>query len=511
MLLGRRVADTGEEDDKMGGDDGIRRIHGRVYLRLDRLLDSFSYLPTVTPDVMTRVLGVDPLPSAHGYAPPSGLHVRLAQAGFLMDVLGGLPRLASLVKRLPPEPPSVFEKLEEILIWVRRCFRLHVKCTAFAIGSFGLLALILKRWLAADAERLLPELLIGKEDLQTAAQGMELWCLAKRVHKNGAVEKILHAGEPWSVRVEELKQVKEGQELLADLSGFLRANGARSAGEFELAIPRWREDPSFLVKILQKYVSCVEKGAYHDVYERRRRQQRAVDEIKALLSPFKRSVFMRLLSSYSTYSTLRENMKYRLMEGYAQLRQVFMEISRVLIDRKVLNKKEDIFFLTMPEILALVKNPDRVEDKQALIRRRREQHNFWESQKKRDVVIGSWVEDASGTAAELTGIGCSPGLAEGFARVLFDPSEAGCLEPGEILVAPHTDPGWTPLFLACKAIITEIGGFLSHGATVAREYGIPAVLNVKEATLRIRTGDFLRVDGTNGLVTICKSHTAHGS
>jgi len=88
--------------------------------------------------------------------------------------------------------------------------------------------------------------------------------------------------------------------------------------------------------------------------------------------------------------------------------------------------------------------------------------------------------------------------------VLFDTSEAASLLTGEILIAPHTDPGWTPLFLNCKAVVTEIGGFLSHGATVAREYGVPAVVNVRGATTLIHTGDFIRVDGTNGRVTICE-------
>ena len=105
----------------------------------------------------------------------------------------------------------------------------------------------------------------------------------------------------------------------------------------------------------------------------------------------------------------------------------------------------------------------------------------------------------------LTGIGCSPGTVEGTARVLYDISEANVLKPGEILVAPHTDPGWTPLFLNCKAVVTEIGGFLSHGATVAREYGIPAVANVTGATRFVNTGDVIQVNGTKGLVTIYES------
>jgi pyruvate,water dikinase len=102
----------------------------------------------------------------------------------------------------------------------------------------------------------------------------------------------------------------------------------------------------------------------------------------------------------------------------------------------------------------------------------------------------------------MRGIGCSPGVVEGRARVLREPADAEQLQPGEILVAPHTDPGWTPLFLTSRAVVTEIGGFLSHGATVAREYGVPAVFNVTGATHQIQTGDTLRVDGVRGTVSI---------
>ena len=117
------------------------------------------------------------------------------------------------------------------------------------------------------------------------------------------------------------------------------------------------------------------------------------------------------------------------------------------------------------------------------------------------MIVGDTLADIDAQAVHLTGIGCSAGTAKGVARVLFDPSEANILETGEILVARHTDPGWTPLFLRCKAVVTEVGGFLSHGATVAREYGIPAVVNVTGATTRIQTGDYILVDGTDGRIT----------
>jgi phosphohistidine swiveling domain-containing protein len=214
-----------------------------------------------------------------------------------------------------------------------------------------------------------------------------------------------------------------------------------------------------------------------------------------------RWAFCRLLDSYSEYVTFRENVKYRLVEGYFLLRQAFMKIGSELVAGGLLDKPEDIFFLSAPEVVAR-DNP--VGRKRELIRARREQHALWESTAVPDLIMGDDFETPAYCCSDLTGIGCSPGIGEGNARVLLDVSEAGLLQPGEILVSPHTDPGWTPLFLTCRALVTEIGGFLSHGATVAREYGIPAVVNVREATKRIRTGDFIRVDGTRGRITICR-------
>jgi phosphoenolpyruvate synthase/pyruvate phosphate dikinase len=154
-------------------------------------------------------------------------------------------------------------------------------------------------------------------------------------------------------------------------------------------------------------------------------------------------------------------------------------------------------------VIALLTGRGSELDVPGLILGRREQHAQWNAQDAPGLVIGeAGAPTVAARASELTGIGCSPGAVEGIARVLADSSQASQLQPGEILVAPHTDPGWTPLFLTCSAVVTEIGGFLSHGATVAREYGIPAVMNVIGATTRIHTGDRIRVDGSSGRIVL---------
>jgi len=502
-LLNDPALALGASDVDDRGSEGIRRIHGRAYVRLDSLLDSFCYLPTITPQVMRRVLGVNLPPAAESYARPTGLLVRLAQEVFVLDVMRLLPRLSLMVGRLSPPPADGAERLAELVTWTARCFQLHLKCTAYAIGAFGLLTHLLGRWMPTEAEMLLPQVLTGRENLQTAAQGISLWQLAEQVLAHSALRQTLEEEPNWSVAVELLSSVDGGPEFLEAFQTFLEENGARAAGEFELSVPRWREDPSFVLDVLHKYLDTQQTEASPgDPTKQWCFRQEAIARAQAALGPVQRWGLGRLLASYSEYTTLRENVKYRLMEGYAMLRHTFLEIGVNLAASGVIEDAADIFFLTPSEMLDPMTGEERARRARELIAARKKQHVDWESQEAPDLIAGGGPVVASESEG-LIGIGCSPGRVEGVARVLYDVSEADTLRPGEILVAPHTDPGWTPLFLSCKAVVTEIGGFLSHGATVAREYGIPAVVNVKEATTRIQTGDLIQVDGARGEVIIC--------
>ena len=509
-------------DDEPGG---IRNQNGRVYLRMDVLLDSFCYLPGVSTAVMAQVLGVDLPEAAEDYAPPRGPRVRLAQAAFFLDVLGMLPRLAWLAHRLPP--PPLHSGGLTLLRWAADCMRLHLKATAYAISAYGLL----HHWLAEEHAQYLPLLLLGQDDLQTAGQGRSLWRLTESILVEPRLQEILQDnrqdsrqddGQEWPAVAAALHQTPGGAQFLHAFDAFLTANGARAAGEFELAIPRWREDPSFVLQVLRKYLAAsraipgpVLDGMPSFAKDTPRGRQAAALGLQSGLNPLQRWLFNRLLTAYSRYTTLRENIKYRLMEGYAGLRQDFLARGAALAAAGLLADTQDIFFLNLVEILALEGQGGQPEQVRARVAQRKGRHAQWEAQTGPDLIRGDGhpirlpaacgSEALPGALLELLGIGSSPGTATGSARVLLEPSQAAALQPGEILVAPHTDPGWTPLFLSCKAVVTEIGGFLSHGATVAREYGIPCVVNVRGATVRIRTGDWIHVDGTRGRVTLGKT------
>ena len=501
-LLNKPALVLAESSDHQRELGGVTRIHGRAYIRLDGMLDSFCYLPTITPLVMSQVLGVD-LPSvAKSYVRPAGFLVRLAQAAFILDAMGFLPRLSWITKRMSPPPVAIPENLVGLVAWTTRCFQLHLKCTAYAIGAFGFLKYFLSRWMPEEVETLLPQILTGSEDLQTAAQGISLWRLAEQVRKNPSLRQALEANLSWPASVQELSHVDGGSEFLEAFQVFLEANGARAAGEFELATPRWREAPSFVLEVLLKFVQAQQTDTLTRALQNQHHRRAGIAQTLAASKPVRRWVLIRLMASYRAYTVARENMKYRLMEGYAALRRVFLEIDADLVSKGALSDANDVFFLTPAEALALVTGEGDALQKRDLIQTRKAHHAGYESQIAPDLVVGGGQEFTGFQEDGLTGIGCSPGIVDGVARVLFDIPEMDTLRPGEILVAPHTDPGWTPLFLICKAVVTEVGGFLSHGATVAREYGVPAVVNVKGATRQIHTGDFIRVDGGSGRVTI---------
>ena len=487
-------------------DNGIRQIHGRGYIRLEFFLNSFSYLPFVTPKVMSKVLGTNLTTDIHSYLRPSGIRVRLAQLLFLLNAFKILPRLSWMIKKLPPLPQKDHNDLEAIITWNARCFHLHLKCTAYSIGAFALLSHLLDRWLPSEAENLIPLLLTGNENLQTAAQGISLWELSNYVRAHPDLKNILENDFNRPFTRHHAANVEGGPQFFSMLQTFLDVNGARAAEEFELAVPRWREDPTFVMDVIRNFLEAPVNGTIPlDPAVRHSKRQQAMSHIKSSLQPIQRLAFIQLLASYADFCTLRENVKYHLMEGYALLRNVFLEMGAILKSKGLLEHTKDVFFLRPSEIMAIFSGNQPEQKTTVLVSERKTQHAIWESQYAPNLIVTGALVESKSNGDALSGIGCSPGVVEGVARVLFDISEADTLEPGEILVAPHTDPGWTPLFLSCKAVVTEIGGFLSHGATVAREYGIPAVVNVKEVTQLVKTGDIIQVNGTKGIITIYES------
>lgn len=297
---------------------------------------------------------------------------------------------------------------------------------------------------------------------------------------------------------EMLFNISQGQARLDD---FLERFGHRVVGEMELAEPRWREDSGYLEKMIEAYKQggAVDPSARH--HENLLRRQQCEATLPGLLaqwgaSSLEADVRVQMLEAQRLLP-FRENGKFYLMQGYELLRMALVELSR----RWDLGR--DLFFLRLPELARFE------TDRESLTKTIASRKIRWQSARKLEmpaIVDSSEIEQLGkprvyAAASELKGESIAAGVFAGPARIVFDPKEARDLGSGFVLVCPSTDPGWTALFMHAKGLVIERGGVLSHGAIVARDFGIPAVV-CPEATRRIRDGAMVRVDGNRGLITL---------
>ncbi|MEN3612996.1 PEP/pyruvate-binding domain-containing protein [Plantactinospora sp. ZYX-F-223] len=338
----------------------------------------------------------------------------------------------------------------------------------------------------------------------TIEMDLALWRLAERA---GAHRDLLCTTPPEELAT----RYRAGTLPEIGLSAFLDTYGHRAAAEVDLGVPRWAEDPTPVFASIANYLRVTDPEQAPD-----RRFARAAADAEAALAALVRRVRRRrpvrgrlagfLLRRARVLAGLREAGKFAGLYPLRENRRQLLLVGAELADGGRLAQADDIMFLTIPEARAAV--CDGV-DQRALVAQRRA--TYRRELRRRHVPVavlsdGTDVEVAlaPATAAApdaLRGVGAAPGTATGPARVVHDPATAR-VEPGEILVAPTTDPGWTPLFLTAGGLVTETGAPMAHGPTVAREYGIPAVICVPGATDTIRTGQVITVDGAAGTVTV---------
>ena len=296
----------------------------------------------------------------------------------------------------------------------------------------------------------------------------------------------------------------------AEFGAFIEELGFRGQRETDPSCATWNEAPQFALSSLQADLAAGEDRNPHTLEERAAEQRRALEaEVEAALPEEQRGEFRRLLDLAQTLNGGRESTKASWARLCRSYRPPILEIGRRLAARGELDDPEDVWFLRLQELPeALDGGLSAAEMQDAIVERRREYEALHEYEL--PTMFERPVEATRRQAAEATGetsfqgIGVSPGQARGRARVILS-AEAGAeatLLPGEILVAPVTDAPWTPLFLPAAGVVVETGGVLSHAATVAREFGIPAVTGIRGATDLIATGALISIDGASGVVTV---------
>jgi pyruvate,water dikinase len=302
--------------------------------------------------------------------------------------------------------------------------------------------------------------------------------------------------------------------MFADaMQAFLTRYGMRGGSEIDIARPRWNEDPTPLIQMLVGNLAREEAGTHRAHHAQLKKQGlEAAETLIRASSPLKRPLVRRLVRVCRQNLALREHPKFLLIQWLALMKQVTLECAETLVRQGRLAAKDDVFFLTMLEMSDAMQGhgaaaPGGEPAFDALVSVRKEEHQRNQKLTPPRVMTSDGEIVTKKHAGEhlpanaIAGSAASPGIAEGKAKVVLDPSTA-ILEAGEILVAPFTDPGWTPLFINAKGLVMEVGGLMTHGSVVAREYGIPAVVSVPDATKVIQTGQMIRVNGDEGYVEI---------
>ena len=355
-----------------------------------------------------------------------------------------------------------------------------------------------------DPDNVLNQLVTGSEGIISANQSLSLIRLAGEAKRDG---KVLEALEG---------EIDSAYNKLGDtgfrqmLDEFLREFGHRGLYEIDVESPRYSENPASVLKLVKNYLDASVTDTKEIIDRQKKIRVDAVDRVlkhiqKNRLFYLKKKSFLRRLASYERFLALREENRYHTVMVITLARRVYLEIGRRFAEMGILEKQHDIFFLTVPEVQSLLAGEG--NDFKNIVNERKSERERNSRLHAPDVIVGDIVpeivkETVRETKNVFSGYAASSGIVQGRARVIRSHEEFGRFKPGEILVAPTTDPMWSTLFPIAKAVVTEMGGILSHAAIVAREYGTPCVVNVKGVTDALKDGDLIEVDGKSGTVKI---------
>jgi len=310
--------------------------------------------------------------------------------------------------------------------------------------------------------------------------------------------------------LDDLVQFDGGQESRDAIYLYLKKYGMRCAGEIDITKPRWSEKPTTLVRMILGNIKNVEPNASHLKFEQGR--QEALNKEQELLERLKQlpdgeqkaKETKRMISLVRNLSGYREYPKYGIVSRYFVYKQALLKEAERLVQANVIHDKEDIYYLAFEELHEVVRTNEL--DYQIISRRKDEYKSYEKLTPPRvitsdgEIVAGEYKRENL-PADAIVGLPVSSGVIEGRARVILNLEDAA-LEDGDILVTSFTDPSWTPLFVSIKGLVTEVGGLMTHGSVIAREYGLPAVVGVENATKLIKDGQRIRVHGTAGYVEI---------
>ncbi|MGH3568025.1 MAG: PEP/pyruvate-binding domain-containing protein [Pseudonocardia sp.] len=435
-----------------------------------------------------------PLLLAAALLRPAAARAHVARFGRHLEALTVVPAGATSAGRL--------DHVQRVLAEV---FPIMPRVVPVAAG--GLLALAVAQKLAgADLDPATShDVLRSLPHNGTTEMDLELWALATRVRADATAAAVLRATGPGELAAGYARATLPPV-LQGGLAAFLRRHGHRAVAEIDLGMPRWSDDPTHVLGVLANYLRLDDPDLAPDAVFARgaAAADRTIADVVGRVrrrSRVRAGATRLALRRVRQLVGMRETHKDLLVRLLAHARAELSTIGGELAGRGLLAEPGDVFFLDLAQVRSALDGADhrmvvstRRQDYERELRRRHVPRILLS-----DGTEPEAVATASNVEGALVGTPASAGTVTAAARVVLDPVGAH-LEPGEILVAPSTDPGWTPLFLTAGGLVMEMGGPNSHGAVVAREYGIPAIVGVADATMRITTGQVVVLDGATGVV-----------
>ena len=410
--------------------------------------------------------------------------------------------------------------------WVKRVFDVHwdtnlvAMCVSFlseqAQEGFEPVMSRLNAGLPPEEQIAEGDLITGLSGVRTAQLGLEMWKLSRQSLENPRVGDIVTSTDS-RVMADALRATAEGNTFWTEVQDYIKRNRYMSEVDEDLSKPRWDEDASFALATLQAYARADESlNPARQLEVQRRVRHDAERRALAILSrgwrrlwPFSKRSFLQQLETVRRYVWWREELRLIASRAFYHTRRFVKELGKRWSNQGLLESPDQIFLLYRRHVLAGIEGKLSSQDAKQFIDRYQRMKACY-SNFDPPTTIGQGIRLETRRSANrplkgqllFRGVACSSGQAEARARVVHNLEEAQTFQRGEVLIAPYTNPAWTPLFNLASAIVIEEGGLLSHGSVVAREYGIPAVVRVEGAVETFQNGQRLRVDGTAGTVEI---------
>ncbi|PFR89129.1 phosphoenolpyruvate synthase [Bacillus cereus] len=341
----------------------------------------------------------------------------------------------------------------------------------------------------------------------TSEMGLALMDVADAIRPYPEVIAYLQHVEDDSF-LDELVQYKGGEKARETIDAFLNKYGMRCSGEIDITKTRWREKPTTIIPMILNNIRDFEYGASKRKFEEGlqealKKEEELVDRLQQLPDGKQKvEETKRMVRNIRNFIGYREYPKYGMINRYFIYKQALLKEAEQLVQSGVIRKVDDIYYLTFEELHEVVRT-NKLDYE--LIQKQKNDYKLYEKltpprimTSDGEIITGKYKRENL-PADAIVGLPVSSGVVEGRARVILNMEEAN-LEEGDILVTAFTDPGWTPLFVSIKGLVTEVGGLMTHGAVIAREYGLPAVVGVENATKLIKDGQRIRVHGTEGYI-----------